>query len=149
MLSSSYIWAIGLVCLLGYGLLSLTYPKRRRVRRFETRKDLSPHEIYIQFYKDSAISEETVNELWQDASRTLGISSGKLRPTDRLAIELGPVGGFPLVDLNEDFLSMMARRLRQNNRDAPLITLERIVTLHDYVLFFGTRERGQNSGHHL
>jgi hypothetical protein len=137
MIPITYIWAIIFTCLLAYGVLSLSYPARKRTTRFRDREELSLHETYDRFYKDSGITENTFSQLWNEAAEALGISSGKLRPTDRLDKELGPVKGFPLVDLNEDLLNVMVKRLRAHNPKAKLSELKNILSLHDYITFLG------------
>jgi hypothetical protein len=132
-----YLWAIIFVCLCGYGLLSVSYPKRKRAARFADREELSMEQIFERFYKDRGVPKDLVLELWNEAAEALSVPGGKLRPTDRFDKELGPVRAFPLVDLNEGLLSIMVRRLRAIDPNAKPSVPENIKSLNDYIEFFG------------
>jgi hypothetical protein len=144
MISIGYAWGAIFLCLIGYGILSLTYPARMRARRFAGREELSLHDLFLRFYKESSVTEETFSQLWNEAADALGIASGRLRPSDRFDNELGPVKAFPLVDVNETLLSLMVRKLRSKDPKAKPSELKDLQTLNDYILFFGASGRGES-----
>lgn len=136
----SLFWIVGFAIAAFYGVTSVIYPKRARASRFADREELSLDEIFSRFYERSGVPKDLVTELWKEAATALGIPGGKLRPTDRLDIELGPIKGFPLVDLNEEFCDTMIRRLRRHNAKAAPAELKPIKSLNDYINFFGKLE---------
>lgn len=110
-------------------------PRRRKVRRFAGRSELSPKEINEQFFRESGVPSETVAELWNEVAQTLDLPSGKLRPEDRFDAELGPVHGWEWGDDLAILNRIAAKRLKKLRN--PDFRLEDIKTIRDYVLFFG------------
>jgi len=58
-----------------------------------SRECLTPDAFYEAFYKESGIDKELVIELMEHVALELELPAGKLRPGDRLSVELAPERG--------------------------------------------------------
>src|SRR5438046_8791462 len=78
---------IGAVCVWAY------VPRRQRLRRFEGRPELSPEQIYSEFFASKNLPQKLTCELWNEVAASLHVPPGKLRPTDHFAQSLAhPTG---------------------------------------------------------
>jgi len=108
-------------------------PRRQRLKRFESRPDLSLDQIYGEFFGGRNLSKELVCELWKEVAESLHLPPGKLRPTDRFDAELAPPKGWEHDDNIVDVQWAAERRLKRSGTQADL---SQIKTLSDYVEFF-------------
>lgn len=84
------------------GLVVIVFGGRRadleRRQRFHDRADLSIVDFVQACHTSRPIDFERASELLDCVAESLGISRGKLRPTDRIDVELAPVSGWELDD---------------------------------------------------
>lgn len=70
----------------------------RRASRFPERPLLNPGELWRDFYRESAVSRESVETALRLVSEATTVPAGKIRPTDRFAAELAPETGWEFDD---------------------------------------------------
>ena len=110
----------------------LTKRKIEREARFAGRLDLSPHQIYEQFYAESGYDEKDVIYLWDLIAHHLGLNARKLRPTDRFDSELSPVTGYELLDEIEDltvFVRLEAEKRKTVFKPSELQSVDDVIRL--------------------
>lgn len=108
-------------------------PRRLRLKRFESRPDLSLEQIHAEFFARANFPRELVCELWNEVAESLRLPPGKLRPTDRFAEELAAPKGWEFDDEILDVQWAAERRLKRSGTQADL---SQISTVGDYVEFF-------------
>lgn len=70
----------------------------RRIARFQERETLSLSQFWQEFYPSEEIGLESVAEALRLISDATEVATGKLRPTDRFAVELAPERGWEFDD---------------------------------------------------
>jgi hypothetical protein len=108
-------------------------PRRERLKRFESRPDLSVEQIYNDFFARENLPAELVSELWKEVAESLRLPPGRLRPTDRFDQELAAPKGWEHDDEILEVQWAAERRLKQCRTQADL---SQIKTVGDYVEFF-------------
>jgi hypothetical protein len=128
-----YVWILGLCVVFAAVLFWNFIPRRRRLRRFEGRDNLSLDEIYNQFFASTNLPKRLVLELWNEIAALLHVPPGKLRPLDRFDEELSSIKGWELDDETFELHWAAQQRLKKLSVD---VDISSIVTLRDYVEFF-------------
>lgn len=128
------IWAGGLIIIVGIGAAVASYVMARRKINsiFAQREILDDDTIYSRFYADSGLTKTFVIELWHEIADTLGISPGKLRPTDRFGHEIGI--SYSITTEALDTLTAVAVRRAKKYQGS--IDLAGIKTADDYIRQF-------------
>jgi len=67
-------------------------PKKRA--RFADRESVPVLTIFDRYYADRGIDQPTFSRLWTRVAEILRLDATRLRPTDRLDLELAPVKGY-------------------------------------------------------
>lgn len=62
--------------------------RRKKSLRFENRSTVSLDNIYSTYFNNSQLDQDVVKNLWTEVAKTLHVSVGKLRPSDRFDKEL-------------------------------------------------------------
>lgn len=124
---------IGGLVVAGGVLIWCLVPRRQRLKRFESRPDLSLDQIYSDFFAQRNLPKNQVCELWREVAESLRLPPGKLRPTDRFDQELAPPKGWEHDDEILDVQWAAERRLKKTGIKADL---SQVKTLADYVEFF-------------
>lgn len=70
----------------------------QRASRFPARALLDPGELWRDFYRESDVSLESVETALRLVSEATTVPAGKIRPTDRFAVELAPERGWEFDD---------------------------------------------------
>jgi hypothetical protein len=113
-------------------------PRRQRLKRLERRSELSPDQIYGQFFAPQNLPRELALELWNEVAVSLNLPPGKLRPADRFDKGLAPPKGWEYDDEVHEVQWAAERRLKRSGLEGDP---SRIETLADYVRFFCDIER--------
>jgi hypothetical protein len=108
-------------------------PRHQRLKRFESRPDLSLEQIYDEFLAGKNLPKGLACELWNEVASCLHLPPGKLRPTDRFDQELAAPKGWEFDDDIVEIQLASERRLKQSDAHADL---SHIKTVADYVEFF-------------
>lgn len=123
--SAALVLAVGaaLVWLLG------RRAEARRTTRFAARPDLDPARIWRDFYSDGEASLASVETALRLVGEATTVPAGKLRPTDRFAVELAPERGWEF----DDGLSEIAWYLESKSKGSgrELETVDDLVRLLD------------------
>jgi hypothetical protein len=129
---------------IAYFASGLLFAHQLRAKAFQDREDLVIDEIYQRYFLKSGPPKEIVFELWLESARDMRIDPGRLRPSDRFAVELHHhVTPFPIFDLNHDWYCTAVTRLHRSGGKNEL--LENVKTLNDYIITFGSLA-AKNSG---
>jgi hypothetical protein len=121
-------WILVFVGGIGVSIVSLWYPRYAKRRVFDSRPSVSIDKIYEQFYSDSGLSKQNVENWWRQVANILSLPADKLRPTDRFGIELGPYRGID--DEMGDLEKIIADLVDRNK-----LKSQRFNTLDDLIKF--------------
>src|SRR5258708_5563996 len=101
---------IAVCTVVAVGGMWVVFARHRRLPSvLQSRSDLTPSELYRQFYPDLGVPLEQFALWWEEIGRAFEVPAGRIRPTDRFGIELPirPVFGTSDEDM---FLSGALRR---------------------------------------
>jgi hypothetical protein len=107
--------------------LTAAMVKQKR-RRFADRKEYQPSNLYRTFFCASQLTEAEVFAVLEQISRATDMQLGKLRPSDRFAVELRPERGWEF----DDALGLLPECLQGRfGGDASDYVIERNRTIDD------------------
>ena len=145
-----FYWGALFALSVAYGTASLVLPRWLLKRRFATRKTEAFDALYRDHLSHLPYMKDLLRRLWVQSERTLGIESGKLRPTDRFAVELS-CSCFPMSASTEDLWEeLLVKGWKASKKERPEKNIE---TMLDYIeaaawlethprSAAGTKERG-------
>ncbi len=138
---------VGLVVVVGIGSLvaiaSTVYSRRERRTRFEARERLAMEEIFSRYYAESGLTKDVVVRLWKECAETLGISAGKLRPTDRFDHELK---GLDRLQITADSVShLLEDAWIKAKRAGASFDATKLTTLDDLIRQLAVFEMGRSA----
>lgn len=111
-------------------LFAERYIRRKKLKRFHGREPLEEAEFYNLFYAQSGLPKALVVQALRDVASTLNLPQGKLRPSDALYDDLGPVKGFEYDDelnLLEDFVHGKLKKLGADADLGKMSTLDDLI----------------------
>jgi hypothetical protein len=100
-----------------------------RRARLTDREELSVEEFKSRYYATENIGVTQLGELLEEVARTLNVPRGKLRPTDRFAVELAPEKSWEA----DDGVGILARLLAKHFTLQPDAAPQTVQTLGDYI----------------
>lgn len=119
---------------LAVGVVSFIFYRQEIRRPVQERPSLSLDEIFEQNYSKSDVDLPTFKLHWGAIAKALGEDPGRLRPSDRFAMELRERGS---LDYSNDDLVVYAQKALGNQKN-----LSQIRTLNDLMLLLcGKRQR--------
>lgn len=110
---------------------------KSRRRTLQGRPDLTIDQIFECYYASTDVGLSVVREAFRDISETLDVPAGKLRPSDRFDVELGPTVGWEYDDVVNDLVAHATQRLDALHDSTPVRTVD------DYVRLTASSTRGQ------
>jgi hypothetical protein len=138
---------VALIIVLAFFVVIGIWTVQRRRRRLppslEARPDLSLSEIQNEFYRDLTVSQERFAQLWNDVAKAFEIPAGRIRPGDRLGVDLPLRPIFGTTDEDMILAGSMKRRCKDLGIETPS-TLPK--TVDEYVrLLAQPPSRGRRS----
>ncbi|MBT2336216.1 hypothetical protein J7E49_20160 [Variovorax paradoxus] len=98
----------------------------------DSRETLSFDEIFQNFYSSGEFDKTKIMELWGEIAQTLGVSEGKMRPTDRFGKEIGV---YLITSEELDALAILAKKRATKNNLA--VNIHELTTVDEYIRQFG------------
>jgi hypothetical protein len=122
--------------------------KRRKTLRLNERDEIELDNVYKTYFADAGVDKACFEELWREIAETLHFPAKKIRPEDRFDGELGPVKfndklkwiGLEMLAGNYDDNDDLAFKAEGRKKKMKMeIDINKIQTVRDYVLAFGTK----------
>lgn len=101
------------------GIWTVERRRRRLPPSLEARPDLSLQEIQDDFYRDLTVSRERFAQLWNDVADAFELPAGRIRPRDRLGVELPLRPMFGTTDEDMILAGAMKRRCKELGIETP------------------------------
>lgn len=113
--STTHVFVLGVVAIVTLGFIHTSYMARRKYKRvFGGRAPRDPEDVFSTNYASRGIDRDAFVRTWRECATVLGIPPDLIRATDRLNVELAPVGYFHGLDHPLDDLGrLVTKRLKQ------------------------------------
>lgn len=101
------------------GIWMVERRRRRLPTSLKARPDLPLPEIRNEFYRDLTLSQERFAQLWNDVARAFEVPPGRIRPGDRLGVDLPLRPVFGTTDEDMILAGSMKRRCKELGIETP------------------------------
>ena len=116
---------------------------RAKCKRFSGRKEYNPSDLCRIFFSESLLSRSEVLAVLREVSLATDIPLGKLRPSDRFAVELSPVRGW---EFDDGLLLLPLRIQRVFGGNATDYATERTITVGGVIEAVAEQKKMRGNG---